>query len=152
MSGAGERGGRRSDLVVRRGVVIPASELVETASRAGGPGGQHVNKASTRVTLRWNAVRSAALGPIQRARLRARLARRLTASGELIVHASRRRSRARNREDARARLAELVREGLRVEAPRRPTRPRPGARERTLAEKRQRGTLKRARGRVRGEE
>ena len=58
------------DLYVKRGVVIPASELSETASRAGGPGGQHVNKANTRVTLRWCLRDSAALSPSARRRVR----------------------------------------------------------------------------------
>ena len=61
-----------ADLSVSRTVVIPAGELRESASRSGGPGGQHVNKASTRVTLRWNLERSAAISDTQRARLRRR--------------------------------------------------------------------------------
>lgn len=135
------------DLAVRPDLVIPADELRETASRAGGPGGQHVNKASTRVTLRWNAAESAAVGPARRARLLARLARRLTTRGELIVHAARHRSRARNRELARERLAELVREALRIRRPRRTTRPTRASRERRLAGKRRRGAVKRERER-----
>ena len=93
------------DLPVRRGLAIPAGELRESASRAGGPGGQHVNKVSTRVTLRWNALESAVLTPAQLGRLRRRLRTRLTRNGELVVHARRHRSRARNRELARERLA-----------------------------------------------
>ena len=53
--------GSHADLPVRRGVVIPAAELHESASRSGGPGGQHVNKTETRVTLRWSPLRSRAL-------------------------------------------------------------------------------------------
>jgi len=139
---------RQRDLVVRRGLVIPAEELRETASRAGGPGGQHVNKANTRVTLRWGASRSTALGPVQRARLMERLGGRLTAAGELVVHASRRRSRERNREDARARLAELVREALAQAPPRVATRPSRASRERKIEAKRRRSRVKRGRGRV----
>lgn len=135
------------DLDVLPGLVIPGRELEEAASRAGGPGGQHVNKASTRVTLRWNAATSAALGPVRRARLLARLRRRLSTRGELIVHASRHRSRARNRELARERLAELVREALAVRRPRRATRPKAAARARRLETKRRRGALKRGRTR-----
>ncbi|MGH0038357.1 MAG: alternative ribosome rescue aminoacyl-tRNA hydrolase ArfB [Myxococcota bacterium] len=140
---------RPRDVVVRRGLVIPASELVETASRAGGPGGQHVNKANTRVSLRWNARGSSVLGPVQRQRLLDRLGARLTASGELVVHASRHRSRERNREAARERLAELVRGALVVERARVATRPTRASRERKLAEKRRRSGVKRTRGRVR---
>lgn len=135
------------DLDVLPGVVIPGRELEEAASRAGGPGGQHVNKASTRVTLRWNAAESAALGAVRRARLLARLRSRLSGRGELIVHASRHRSRARNRELARERLAELVREALVVPRERRATRPGGSARARRLEGKRRRGVLKRSRAR-----
>jgi ribosome-associated protein len=140
------------DLPVRRGLAIPAGELRESASRAGGPGGQHVNKVSTRVTLRWNALESAALTPTQLRRLRRRLQARLTRNGELIVHARRHRSRARNRELARERLAELVREALASRKPRVATRPSRGARERTLAAKQRRSSVKRSRRPVRDEE
>ncbi len=135
------------DLDVLPGVVIPGRELEEAASRAGGPGGQHVNKASTRVTLRWNAAESAALGPVRRARLLARLRSRLTNRGELIVHASRHRSRARNRELARERLAELVREALALPRARRATRPGVAAAARRLVAQQRRSALKRGRAR-----
>ena len=82
------------DLRIRRGLVIPAGELRASASRSSGPGGQHVNKSNTRVTLRWNALESAVLTPTQLGRLRRRLRTRLTRNGELVVHARRHRSRA----------------------------------------------------------
>ena len=134
-------------LRIRRDLSIPAGELVETASRSGGPGGQHVNKANTRVTLRWNALESRALSAALCRRLATRLAGRLTRSGELIVHARRFRSRARNRELARERLAELVREALARQRPRVATAVSRGARVRRLDAKRQRSSLKRSRGR-----
>jgi len=140
------------DLPVQPGLVIPGPELREAASRSGGPGGQHVNKTSTRVSLRWNALESAALDPAQRARLLRRLGGRLTRSGDLVVHARRHRSRARNRELARERLAELVRDALATRRPRRPTRAGRAARERGLAAKRRRGSLKRARARIRDDD
>lgn len=140
------------DLPVLRGLAIPAGELRESASRAGGPGGQHVNKVSTRVTLRWNALESAALTPAQLVRLRRRLRARLTRNGELVVHARRHRSRARNRELARERLAQLVREALARPKPRVPTRPSRAARERALAAKHRRSNVKRSRRPVRDEE
>lgn len=137
----------RQELRVQANLVIPADELEETASRSSGPGGQHVNKASTRVTLRWNLRESSALGPVRRARLLARLDTRLTRAGELIVHASRHRSRARNRELARERLAELVRDALRVRRKRVATRPGRAAKARRLETKRRRGGVKRERQR-----
>ena len=134
---------------MRLHLVIPAAELEERASRAGGPGGQHVNKTSTRVSLRWNVRQSEMLSASQRARLLARLAPRLSRSGELIVHARRFRTRSRNRQLARERLAELVREALVVRRRRVPTRVPRSVRERGLADKKRRGVLKRKRAPVR---
>ena len=140
------------DIPVRRGVVIPAAELVETASRSGGPGGQHVNKSNTRVTLRWCLRESSALDPVARRRVEERLGARLTRAGELIVHAGTHRSRERNRAHARARLAELVRDALRTRAPRVPTRARAGVRARGREAKRRQSATKRARRPVRRDE
>ena len=105
-----------------------------------------MNKVNTRVTLRWNAAASAVLTEAQRARLAKRLGARLTREGELVVHAGGLRSRARNRELARERLASLVRDALAVRRPRRPTAPTTGSRERRLAAKRRRSARKRERG------
>lgn len=104
-------------------VSIPRHELEMRATRAGGPGGQHVNTSSTRIELRWNPGRSSALDDAQRARLAERLASRLDADGWVRVVASDRRSQRQNREAAEARLAELVRRALAVPKPRRKTRP-----------------------------
>jgi ribosome-associated protein len=138
-------------LEVRRDLVIPAAELVETASRSGGPGGQHVNKASTRVTLRWSVAESSALGEARRARLLRALAGRLTVRGQLVVHAGRHRSRARNRQLARQRLADLVRDALRTRRARVTTRASRASHQRGLEAKRRRGALKRTRSRLRGD-
>jgi len=104
-----------------------------------------VNKVNTRVTLRWNAAASAVLTQAQRARLARHLGARLTREGELVVHAGGERSRARNRELARERLASLVRAALAIRRPRRPTAPTPGSRERRLAAKHRRSARKRER-------
>jgi ribosome-associated protein len=138
----------REGIQVRPGLRIPEDELAEQTSRAGGPGGQKVNKTSSRVTLRWNVASSAALSERQRARLLARLRSRLTRDGELVLHAQRSRSQAGNRALARARLIELVREALVERTPRRPTAPTRASRERLLAAKRRRGARKRERARV----
>jgi ribosome-associated protein len=136
-------------LPVRAGLTIPGDELHETASRAGGPGGQNVQKTSTRVSLRWSLATSRALDPALRARLLARLCSRLTRDGELLVHAEDTRSQAQNRALARARLAALVRAALVERRPRRPTRPGRAARARRVDTKRARGEAKQRRRRVR---
>lgn len=134
------------DLEVARDLRIPAAEIRQLASRSSGPGGQHVNKSATRVTLRWNVRLSPSLDEARRSRLLAALAARLTRSGELVVHAEASRSRARNLEAARSRLADLVADALEVPRSRRPTRPSAASRERHREAKRQRSGLKRSRG------
>ncbi len=129
-------------------LIIPGAELQELASRSSGPGGQNVNKVSTRVTLRWNALESDAVTGAQRERIRRGLASRLTRRGLLVVHAKRHRSRSRNRELARERLAELVAGALRQLRPRVGTRPSRASGRRVRAAKQQRSELKRRRRRV----
>jgi ribosome-associated protein len=133
------------DLEVRPGLVIPASELSFTSSRASGPGGQHVNKVSTRVTLRWNVAETTVLDGDGRRRVMERLATRIGRSGILSVHAGRERSQAANLRAARTRLAGLVGEALRADAPRIPTRPSAASRRRRLDEKRKTSQIKRLR-------
>lgn len=135
------------DLVVRRGLVIPADELHESMSRSGGPGGQNVNKVSTRVTLRWSIADSRVLSDDRRARLLSRLKSRLTRDGELLVHADRTRSQLTNREEARRRLAEIVNDALHVPKSRRATKPTKGSQRRRLASKKRRSDTKRLRRR-----
>lgn len=134
-------------LVVRADLVIPAGELREELSRSGGPGGQNVNKVSTRVTLRWSIAGSRVLDPARRQRLLARLASRLTREGELLVHCDETRSQLQNRAAARVRLAAVVREALREPKVRRATRPTRGSQQRRQEGKRRRSGVKRMRGR-----
>lgn len=114
-------------------------------ARSGGPGGQHVNKVSTRVTLLFNFETCELLSPAQRTRIRQRLATRLARDGRLRVVSGKARSQAANRAAAGERLMELLKAALRVRKMRRPTHPTPAARERRLAAKRRRGELKRRR-------
>lgn len=136
-------------LPVKPGLLIPETELEESYSRAGGPGGQHVNKVATRATLRWDISTSAVLRDSQRTRLLDKLGSRLSGGGVLMVHASSSRSQSANRQEARERLAELVRGALVVQRKRRPTRPTRASRERRLSQKKRTGQQKRGRQRFR---
>ena len=100
------------DLLVNDRITIPAAELQVSFARSGGPGGQNVNKVNTKVILRWTPADSAALTEADRATVLQRLARRLTTDGELVITSSRTRLQARNREDAREKLAEAIRNCL----------------------------------------
>lgn len=129
-------------LRVSSSLAIPLTELTWRFSRSGGPGGQHANTSDTRVEVRFDIEGSPSLGPRQRARLLDRL------GSEVRVVASDERSQARNRALAMERLADRLAAGLRVEAPRRPTRPTKGSVERRLEGKRRRSDRKASRGRV----
>ena len=132
-------------LRVTRSVVIPERELAWRFSRSSGPGGQSVNTADSRVELSVDVARTTALGPVQRARVLERLSRRLV-DGVLTVQASEHRSQLRNREAALERMAKILADALVPPPPRRrPTKPRRGAVERRLADKRRRGRIKRLR-------
>jgi ribosome-associated protein len=135
------------DIVVSPLLTIPRAELAFRASRAGGPGGQHVNTSSTRVELLWDLTRSTAIDDATRARLLAKLQSRLDAEGMVRVVASDRRSQGQNRDAAAERLAQIVRQALIVPKKRRRTRPTAASREQRLADKRRRGTRKRDRRR-----
>ena len=132
-------------LAVNARVSIPVSELEIRASRAGGPGGQHVNKSSTRVEVLWRLAESAAISEAQRARLLTRLASRLDTRGGLRVVAADTRSQARNRELALERLAGVVRAALVIPKVRRPTQPTFGSKIQRLETKKRRSTQKRDR-------
>jgi ribosome-associated protein len=135
------------DLRVTASLTIPDDELVIRATRAGGPGGQHVNTTSSRIELRWDVASSRAPDEAQRALLLERLASRLTSDGVLVLHASEHRSQHRNREAALARLTTLVADALIVAEERRPTRPTRAARHRRLDAKRARSETKELRRR-----
>ena len=130
---------------VNRSLEIPESELETTFSTSGGPGGQHANKASTRVELRWNIADSEVLGPRQRARLLDKLQHRIDSKGVLRVVSDAHRSQLRNRVDVEKRLGEIVAAALKKEKPRRKTEPSRAAKEKRLQQKRRRSELKKSR-------
>ena len=133
-------------LVINDKVEIPLNELIYTASRSSGPGGQHVNTSDTRIQVRWNVKDSSALNEAERTRLLKMLASRLTEAGDLILAGDSHRSQRRNREDVTQRLAAMVREALIPPKPRRKTRPTRASREKRLDEKRQKSRTKKDRG------
>lgn len=128
-------------LEVQPGLVIPAVELTERFMPSGGPGGQHANRASTRVELSFDVTASTVLTEGRRRRLIDRV-------GEVVrVVVDEERSQARNRDIARRRLAGRIRNALVVEAPRRATRPTAGSRRRRMEDKKRRSELKQQRRR-----
>ncbi len=140
----------RSGLRINGRVRIPLTELQLSATRAGGPGGQHVNTSSTRVEVEWNVQESRALLESERARLLEKLASRLDTSGSLRLVSAETRSQAQNRERVLDRLATVVRAALIVPKSRRKTRPTRASKEKRLDSKKRRSAVKRDR-RDRGE-
>ena len=135
-------------LYVTDSVSIDEKDLDERFVRASGPGGQNVNKVSTAVELRFDIVASSLPAEVKE-RLRSLAGSKLTADGILLIDSREHRLQSQNREAARARLASLIRAALVRPRTRRPTRPKASARENRLAVKKQRGTIKAARGRKR---
>ena len=131
---------------------IDESEIHEDFVRASGPGGQNVNKVATSVQLRFDAANSRSLPEEVRQRLIALAGNRITADGVLIIEARRFRTQARNREDATARLVELIRSAAQKPIIRRKTRPTLASKERRLESKRRGAENKRVRGPVNHEE
>lgn len=129
------------DLEIRPGLVIAGGELSERFMPSGGPGGQHANRSSTRVELRFDAATSTSLDDHQRARVVERL------GAEVRVVVDEERSQARNRDIARERLAARIATALVREKARRPTKPSRGAKRRRLAEKKRRSEIKQQRRR-----
>ncbi len=127
---------------------IPPGELRFRTARSGGPGGQHVNKTSTKVEVLWNVARSECLTDAERERLLAKLSTRIDARGVLRVASTDSRSQLHNRETAIERINAIVQNALRIPKPRKKTRPPKRAVESRLAEKKKRAEKKEGRKRV----
>ncbi len=132
---------------ITRSISIDSEELEESFTRAGGPGGQHVNRTESAVELRFDVAHSPSLPDDVRARLLARRDRRLTGEGTLVIQARRFRDQARNRDDARERLVEIIHGALEAPKKRVATRPTRASKERRLVAKQQRGRIKQGRSR-----
>ena len=132
-------------------ISIEEDEILERFVRASGPGGQHVNKTSTAVELRFDVRRSPSLPDSVKARLEVLAGSRLTLEGILVLFSQGARSQEMNRQEARARLAELIRRATERPKPRRPTKPTYGSKLRRLESKSLRSGVKSARVRPRDE-
>ena len=135
----------KDDVFVKPNVVIPAHELELTASRAGGPGGQHVNKTSSKIVLRWNVRETGVLSEAQKMRVLEKLASELTNDGEIIIHSSESRSQSANKKEALVRLGKKIAKALQVPKKRMKTKVSKAAKEKRLEEKKKHGQVKKLR-------
>ena len=140
--------GEDGTLPIRAGVAIPRHELTFKATRSSGPGGQHVNKSSTRVELTWTPSASQGLSSEQLSRLVERLASRLDSKGTLRLVSDRTRSQLQNKEDVTERFVELLRVALTPRKVRRATKVSKGVKARRLDAKRRHGAKKADRRRL----
>ena len=127
---------------------IPRAELTFKATRAGGPGGQHVNTSSTRVELWWDVNNSPSLDEAQRARIKEKLANRISEEGMLKLASSAERSQLQNREDVVQRFAKMIEQALKIPKPRKKTKPSKASKEKRLQSKKRQSQKKKDRGQV----
>jgi ribosome-associated protein len=135
----------KHDVPIKNGIVIPEHELEITTSRAGGPGGQHVNKTNTRITVRWNVKNTQTLSEEQKNHVLERLKSRLTTEGDLIIHNNTSRSQHHNKTMALLQLAKEVNKALHVPKKRTATTISRAGKESRLHAKNQRSAIKKLR-------
>ena len=134
-----------NDIHVKNGITIPYHELEITTSRSGGPGGQHVNKTETRITIRWNVKETSAFPEALKERVLKNLGSRLTTDGYLIIHNSESRSQLQNKKNALAHLIAIIRKALLIPKKRIKTKVPKKEKEKRLQQKKRRGEIKKRR-------
>ncbi|MBP8000745.1 MAG: aminoacyl-tRNA hydrolase [Chloroflexi bacterium] len=134
-------------LAINNELTIPLAELNFRFAASSGPGGQHVNKAETKVVVLFDVAHSPSLSEWQRGRILTQLASRLDKDGILAVTSQIHRSQHQNRAEALQRLQTLLAEALKVQKKRHPTKPSLASQERRHVAKKKRGEIKRGRGR-----
>jgi ribosome-associated protein len=132
-------------LVINERFTIPEAELTFTFARSGGPGGQNVNKVSSKAILRWDLTANTSLPDEVKARLRGLERRRVTTEGDLLVVSQAYRDQERNKQDCLDRLREMVLRALVVPKARKATRPTRASKRRRVEAKRRRSETKRQR-------
>jgi ribosome-associated protein len=126
-------------------IAIPDDEFQWSYARAGGPGGQNVNKVSSKAVLRWNVAGTPSLPDHVKARLISLNQKRMTTTGDLLITGQRFRDQERNRQDCLDKLAEVIREAATLPKTRRATKPTKGSHRRRLASKKRRSSIKEGR-------
>jgi ribosome-associated protein len=129
-------------LIVNDVISIPDSEFEWTYARSGGPGGQNVNKVSSKAVLRWKLTESPSVPPHVKERFLRLFASRVTTEGEVVISSQQFRDQERNRQDCREKLAEMLREAATLPKPRKATKPTKGSKRRRLADKKRNAETK----------
>ena len=135
-------------LSIGSNIRIPDDEFVFQFARSGGPGGQNVNKVSTKAVLRWDVEGSPNLPDDVRERFRTRFRRRITREGEFVISSQRYRERERNIKDCRDKLRSMLEEVAAPPKLRKATKPTRAAKEKRLAEKKKQAEKKRRRKKI----
>ena len=134
-------------LIVSNRIRIPMSEFSFSYMRSSGPGGQNVNKVSTKVRLRWTVLESPSLPETVKERFRTKYARRMTAQREILITSQRTRNRSQNVDDCLKKLREMLAIAAVVPKPRKKTKPSKASREKRLQHKREQASKKQRRRR-----
>jgi len=134
-----------SDLFITHLISIPFCELEITTSRSGGPGGQHVNKTDSRVTIRWNIQKTSALNEEQKTRVASKLQSQITSEGDFAVHCNVHRSQLQNKTEALKRLAKEIHKALAVAKKRMKTKIPRAAKQARVDSKKRHGLIKKMR-------